>query len=68
MSNCLTKLFELLHLAVEYCKNYHVELVPEKTILLAFHPSGKNLGLYIQEVSLVFYKAKMSVIHHHLKE
>ena len=50
VSNCLTKLCGLLHLAVQYCKNYHVELVPEKTKLLAFHPSGKNHGLYIQEL------------------
>ena len=50
VSNCLTKLCGLLHLAVQYCKNYHVELVPEKTKLLAFHPSGKNYGLYIQEL------------------
>ena len=50
VSNCLTKLCGLLHLAVQYCKNYHVELVPEKTKRLAFHPSGKDHGLYIQEL------------------
>ena len=50
VSNCLTKLAGLLHLAVEYCKNYHVELVAEKTKLLAYHPSGHTQGLYIQEV------------------
>ena len=50
VSNCLTKLAGLLHLAEEYCQSYHVELVPEKTKLLAFHPRGNNHGVYIQEL------------------
>ena len=40
LSNCLYKLQQLLHLAVEYCNKYHVELVPEKTKLLCYSPSG----------------------------
>ena len=51
VANCLTKLAGLLHLAEEYCQSYHVELVPEKTKLLAFHPRGNNHGVYyIQEL------------------
>ena len=40
VSNCLHKLSSLLILAVEYCENYHVELVADKTKLLAYSPSG----------------------------
>ena len=43
VSDCLFKLFGLLHLAVEYCQQYHVELVPEKTKLLAFAPAKSSV-------------------------
>ena len=45
VSNCPFKLMGLLHLAVEYCEKYHVELVPEKTKLLAFNPPKNDLYL-----------------------
>ena len=50
VSKCLTKLSGLLQLAVEYCKNYHVVLVPEKTKLLAFYPSGLRSKLDLQRI------------------
>ena len=40
ISDCIFKLQNLLQLAVEYCANYHVELVPEKTKLLCYTPAG----------------------------
>ena len=48
VSDSLSKLGCILHLTVEYCKQYHVELVPEKTKLLAFTPSNLDLQVYIQ--------------------
>ena len=51
VSDCLIKLYGLLHLAVQYCEQYHVELVPEKTKLLAFSPSSQALPLYIQKLT-----------------
>jgi hypothetical protein len=51
LSDCLIKLYGLLYLAVEYCKQYHVELVPEKTKLLAFAPKGQSSCVEIQKIS-----------------
>ena len=48
LSNCFSKLSCLLHLTKEYCNNYHVELVPEKTKLLVFHPPNMSLQVYHQ--------------------
>ena len=31
------------HLAIDYCRKYHVELVPEKTKLLCFSPKGTEI-------------------------
>ena len=39
LSHSLHQLSGLLHLTVEHCHNYHVELVPEKTKLLVFSHS-----------------------------
>jgi hypothetical protein len=50
LSDSLSKLAGLLHLTVEYCQQYHVELVPEKTKLLAFVPSNQNLQVYLQKL------------------
>ena len=50
VSNCLLKLAGLLRLTVEYCKKYHVELVPEKTKLLAFSPSGHRSTLHLEQI------------------
>ena len=54
LSNCLYKLQQLLQLAIEYCNKYHVELVPEKTKLLCYSPSGLSSStLYWKLVSPV---------------
>ena len=50
ISDCLTKLYGLLYLAVEYCSKYHVELVPEKTKLLAFTPKSQAKLVEIQKI------------------
>ena len=51
ISDCLVKLYCLLHLAVQYCEKYHVELVPEKTMLLAFAPPSQKTLLDIKKLS-----------------
>ena len=54
ISDCLHKLQLLLQLAVEYCTKYHVELVPEKTKLLCYTPTGlSSTTLYWKLVSPV---------------
>ena len=54
LSDCIHKLQLLLQLAVEYCTKYHVELVPEKTKLLCYTPSGLgSTTLYWKLVSPV---------------
>jgi hypothetical protein len=42
VSDSIHKLAGLVHLAEEYCAQYHVTLVPEKTKLLAFSPRGEE--------------------------
>ena len=51
ISDCLIKLYCLLYLAVQYCQQYHVELVPEKTKLLAFVPKSQSNMVDIQKIS-----------------
>ena len=51
ISECLVKLYCLLHFAVQYCEKYHVELVPEKTKLLAFSPPSHKTFLDIKKLS-----------------
>ena len=46
VSDCIFKLQNLLHLTVEYCAKYHVELVPEKTKLLCFSPSNLESSVF----------------------
>ena len=54
ISDCIFKLQHLLQLTVEYCNKYHVELVPEKTKLLCFTPSGlESSAFYWKLVSPV---------------
>ena len=50
-SHSLHQLHGLLHLTVEYCQKYHVELVPEKTKLLAFFPKHLKLDTYLQNLT-----------------
>ena len=50
MSDSLSKLAGLLHLTIEYCNQYHVELVPDKTKLLAFLPPSKRTEVYLHTV------------------
>ena len=52
ISDCIYKLQLLLNLTVEYCTKYHVELVPEKTKLLCFTPTGlESTAFYWKLVS-----------------
>ena len=51
VSDCLVKLYGLLYLAVQYCEQYHVRFVPEKTKLLAFAPSCQSASLYLQQLT-----------------
>ena len=50
ISDCIVKLYGLLYLADTYCKQYHIELVPEMTKLVAFAPNPKSKDLYIQQL------------------
>ena len=50
LSDCIFKLLGLVHLTEEYCAAYHVELVPEKTKLLGFSPSGKDHSVFFSEI------------------
>ena len=50
VSNNLTKLAGLLQLSIEYCNDYHVELVAEKTKLLVFSPSGLEDETHLQKL------------------
>ena len=49
--DCLIKLYGLLHLAVEYCEKYHVELVADKTKLISFVPSSKSVVTDVHKIS-----------------
>ena len=46
ISDDIHKLQGILHLAMTYAEEYHVEMVPEKTKLLCFTPKGKRLESY----------------------
>jgi hypothetical protein len=50
LSDSLSKLAGLLHLTVEYCQQFHVELVPDKTKLLSFVPSNQTLQVDLQKL------------------
>ena len=50
LSDSLPKLAGLLHLTQEYCRKYHVELVPDKTKLLVFAPNKQSLDLYLHKL------------------
>ena len=50
LSDSLPKLADLLHLTEEYCRKYHVELVPDKTKLLVFAPNKQSLDLYLHKL------------------
>ena len=50
MSDSLLKLAGLLHLTKEYCRQFHVELVPEKTKLLAFCPPQLSSEIYLHKI------------------
>ena len=45
------RLFCLLHLAMEYASEHHVEMVPSKTKLLCFTPRGKDDLAYYQKLT-----------------
>ena len=46
LSDDLHNLQCILFLALEYAKEYHVDLVPEKTKLLCFSPKGQEFQAY----------------------
>ena len=50
LSGSLSKLAGLLHLTVQYCQQYHVELVPDKTKLLSFTPANQQMEVYLQKL------------------
>ena len=43
LSNNIFKLYNILHLTLKYCRDYHVELCADKTRLLQFSPSSSSL-------------------------
>ena len=47
VSDSLSKLAGLLHLTKEYCRQYHVELVPDKTKLLVFVPAKQENDVHL---------------------
>ena len=49
-SHTLHEVGGLLHLTEDYCKQYHVQLVPEKTKLLVFCPNHLKLDIYLQKL------------------
>ena len=51
VSDDIHKLLCLLHLAMSYAEEYHVQMVPEKTKLLCFTPKGQELQSYYWEVA-----------------
>ena len=51
LSDCIYKLYGLVQLAEDYCKLYHVTLVPEKTKLLAF--SSPNHSQIVNHAKIV---------------
>ena len=70
ISDCIVKLYGLLHLAVSYCKQYHVELVPEKTKLVAFCHNPKSTSMYFQKllnpISIEGHKVEFSSSAEHV--
>ena len=56
LSDCIYKLSCLVNLAEEYCSNYHVTLVPEKTKLLVFsspaHTHSVNLAKIVNPITV----------------
>ena len=50
LSDDLHKLQCILQLAMDYAREYHIEMVPEKTKLLCYTPSGRELDTYYWKV------------------
>ena len=50
LSNSIFRLNNLVHLTSEYCAQYQVELVPEKTHLLAYCPNGQENEVFFQKL------------------
>ena len=51
LSDDIHKLQCILHLAMDYASEYHVEMVPEKTKLLCFVPRGQETQAYYWKVA-----------------
>jgi hypothetical protein len=50
VSDEIHRLFCILNLAIQYAKEYHIEMVPEKTKLLCYTPRGQHLDTYYWQV------------------
>lgn len=50
ISTSIHSLLNLVNLTLEFCKRYHIELVPEKTKLMAFYPSSQSINVYYQKL------------------
>ena len=50
MSTSIGSLQNLVNLTLEFCQKYYVELVPEKTKLLAFYPPSQSLNVYYSKL------------------
>jgi hypothetical protein len=56
VSDCIYRLAGLVYLAEQYCRAFHVTLVPKKTKLLAFSPAGQqaaaNMAKIVNPISI----------------
>ena len=50
LSSSISHLQNLINLTMEYCRKFHVELVPEKTKLIAFQPASHSLSVYYSKL------------------
>ena len=50
ISTSIHSLQNLVNLTLEFCKRYHIELVPEKTKLMAFYPASQSINVYYQKL------------------
>ena len=50
MSTSIHSLHSLVNLTLEYCRKFHVELVPDKTKLMVFYPSSQSFNAYYSKL------------------
>ena len=51
LSSSVHSLGNLVNLTLDFCRKYHVELVPEKTKLIAFFPPSQSLSVYYSKIA-----------------